>query len=46
MYVCACVIVHVQAIPRFRESVIYGIFMHEIIHALGFSRTLFDQLVK
>ena len=39
------IIVRVQAIPRLSESILYGIFMHEIIHALGFSHTLFDRLV-
>ena len=37
--------VHVQAIDQYSEEpdFIYGLFMHEIIHALEFSSRLFDK---
>ena len=37
--------VHVQVIDEFSEQpdIVYGIIMHEIIHALGFSSRLFDK---
>ena len=35
----------VQALASYRENILYGLFMHEIIHALGFSRSLFSRLV-
>ena len=40
-YIC------IQALDDFGEQLdlVYGIFMHEIIHALGFSSRLFTELV-
>ena len=40
-----CIHVHVQALDEYSEQpdILYGLFMHEIIHALGFSSRLFDK---
>ena len=40
-----CHLIHLQFLEDFREQpdIIYGTFMHEIIHALGFSSRLFEK---
>ena len=47
MYTHTYLYMYIQALNDFGEQLdlVYGLFMHEIIHALGFSSRLFDQLV-
>ena len=39
--------IYIQALSNYGDQLdlVYGIFAHEIIHALGFSSRLFNQLV-
>ena len=49
MYICIYKITYIlllQSLDDFSEDILLGIVVHEIIHALGFSRSLYDRLVK